>query len=50
MNQKKGKYLALAIIIIILVPITYFIQFGLVLDMPLSVEQEVWAGNTPIFN
>lgn len=43
MNQKKGKYLALAIIIIILVPITYFIQFGLVLDMPLSVEQEVWA-------
>lgn len=41
MNQKKAK--CLAVVIITIVPITYFIRFGLVLEMPLSVEQEVWG-------
>ena len=41
MKQKQAKCIALAIIII--VPLIYFIRFGLALKMPLSVEQEVWG-------
>lgn len=41
MNQKKAK--CLAIVVISIVPITYFIRFGLVLKMPLSGDQAVWG-------
>ena len=41
MKQQQAKCIALAIIII--VPLIYFIRFGLALKMPLSVEQEVWG-------
>lgn len=41
MKYHKAKYLAIAIIFII--PIIYFIRFGVVLRMPLSEEQEVWG-------
>lgn len=41
MKLKQAKYIALTIITV--VPIIYFIRFGLILKMPLSVEQEVWG-------
>ncbi|MFW1737458.1 hypothetical protein [Acinetobacter baumannii] len=41
MKLNQAKYIAL--IIITVVPIIYFIRFGLILKLPLSVEQEVWG-------
>ncbi|MFW1935674.1 hypothetical protein ACG9ZK_20865 [Acinetobacter sp. ULE_I046] len=38
-----GPPLYIALIIITVVPIIYFIRFGLILKLPLSVEQEVWG-------
>lgn len=41
MKLNQAKYIALVIITV--VPIIYFIRFGLILKLPLSVEQEVWG-------
>ncbi|EHU2374530.1 hypothetical protein [Acinetobacter baumannii] len=41
MNQKFT--ICIAIAIITLIPTIYFVRFGVVLDMPLSVKQEEWG-------
>lgn len=41
MNYKNAR--RIAFIVVVIVPIIYFVRFGIVLDLPFSPSQEVWA-------